>query len=40
MYVYMYTYLYVYTRIYTPTCLAYTSEDSYVLIYKVRLEVR
>ena len=24
----------------TPTCLAYTSEDSYVLIYKVRLEVR
>ena len=23
----------------TPTCLAYTSEDVYVLIYKVRLEV-
>ena len=28
------------THTHTPTCLAYTSEDSYVLIYKVRLEVR
>ena len=28
------------THPHTPTCLAYTSEDSYVLIYKVRLEFR
>ena len=28
------------TPLHTPPCLAYTSEDSYVLIYKVRLEFR